>query len=163
MASYSRRALLDKLGIKEGATIRYLNPPRGYAPTLGPPTPRRRGLARQVEGRTPGVQLVRGMRHVVEGRGGQPKSRARRRVAAGQLAEHAGIDPTVAALPEQGIALLVQDLVQNPRSHRRRGVSRQRRPAVVHTDDVSPRQGAGVVPLTPEHLGLQQEQLLVAE
>jgi hypothetical protein len=40
MAGYSRRSLVDKLGIKDGATIAILNPPRGYARTLGP-LPRR--------------------------------------------------------------------------------------------------------------------------
>jgi hypothetical protein len=35
MAGYSRRSLVDKLGIREGARIAILNPPRGYARTLG--------------------------------------------------------------------------------------------------------------------------------
>ncbi len=35
MTGYSRRSLVDKLGIKDGATIAILNPPRGYARTLG--------------------------------------------------------------------------------------------------------------------------------
>jgi hypothetical protein len=40
MAGYSRRSLVDKLGIRDGATIAIVNPPRGYARTLGP-LPRR--------------------------------------------------------------------------------------------------------------------------
>jgi hypothetical protein len=40
MAGYSRRSLVDKLGIKDGATIAILNAPRGYARMLGP-LPRR--------------------------------------------------------------------------------------------------------------------------
>ncbi len=36
MAGYSRRSLVDKLGIRDGATIAILNPPHGYTGTLGP-------------------------------------------------------------------------------------------------------------------------------
>jgi hypothetical protein len=35
MAGYSRRTLIEKLGIKEGMSIAILNPPRGYRVTLG--------------------------------------------------------------------------------------------------------------------------------
>ncbi|HEV2752004.1 MAG TPA: DUF3052 domain-containing protein [Gemmatimonadales bacterium] len=35
MAGYSKRALVDKLGIKPGATIAILAPPDGYQRTLG--------------------------------------------------------------------------------------------------------------------------------
>jgi hypothetical protein len=42
-AGYSKRTLVEKLGIKDGATIAILNAPRGYARTLGrlPPVQRR--------------------------------------------------------------------------------------------------------------------------
>ncbi len=40
MAGYSQRSLVDKLGIKDGATIAILNAPRGFARMLGP-LPRR--------------------------------------------------------------------------------------------------------------------------
>jgi len=36
MAGYSRRSLVDKLGIKPGASVLILEAPRGYAKTLGP-------------------------------------------------------------------------------------------------------------------------------
>ena len=35
MAGYSKRSLVDKLGIKPGATIAILEPPQGYERTLG--------------------------------------------------------------------------------------------------------------------------------
>jgi len=35
VAGYSKRSLVDKLGIKDGAKIAILNAPRGYARTLG--------------------------------------------------------------------------------------------------------------------------------
>jgi hypothetical protein len=35
VAGYSKRSLVDKLGIKPGAAIAILNPPRGYERTLG--------------------------------------------------------------------------------------------------------------------------------
>jgi len=35
VAGYSRRSLVEKLGIKDGATIAILNAPRGYDRTLG--------------------------------------------------------------------------------------------------------------------------------
>ena len=35
MAGYSKRSLVDKLGIKDGAKIAILNAPRGYERTLG--------------------------------------------------------------------------------------------------------------------------------
>ncbi len=36
MAGYSKRSLVDKLGIKPGAAVLILEAPRGYAKTLGP-------------------------------------------------------------------------------------------------------------------------------
>jgi hypothetical protein len=36
MAGYSKRSLVDKLGIKPGASVLILEAPRGYAKTLGP-------------------------------------------------------------------------------------------------------------------------------
>ncbi len=40
MAGYSKRSLVEKLGIKPGATVAILNAPRGYHRTLGKlPTP----------------------------------------------------------------------------------------------------------------------------
>ncbi len=47
-AGYSKRTLIDKLGIKPGATIAILNAPRGYDRTLGklPSQVKRRARAR---------------------------------------------------------------------------------------------------------------------
>ena len=47
MAGYSKRALVDKLGIKAGAGIAILNPPKGYDRTLGrlPPQVTRKAQA----------------------------------------------------------------------------------------------------------------------
>jgi hypothetical protein len=36
MAGYSQRSLVDKLGIKAGASVLILRAPKGYAATLGP-------------------------------------------------------------------------------------------------------------------------------
>lgn len=36
MAGYSKRSLVDKLGIKPGASVLILGAPKGYAKTLGP-------------------------------------------------------------------------------------------------------------------------------
>ncbi len=36
MAGYSKRSLVDKLGIKPGASVLILEAPRGFAKTLGP-------------------------------------------------------------------------------------------------------------------------------
>jgi hypothetical protein len=36
MAGYSKRSLVDKLGIKPGASVLILEAPKGYAKTLGP-------------------------------------------------------------------------------------------------------------------------------
>ncbi|MGD0993463.1 MAG: DUF3052 domain-containing protein [Gemmatimonadales bacterium] len=36
MAGYSKRSLVDKLGIKPGASVLILEAPKGYANTLGP-------------------------------------------------------------------------------------------------------------------------------
>jgi hypothetical protein len=47
VAGYSKRSLVAKLGIKDGATIAILNAPRGYDRVLGklPPQVRRRASA----------------------------------------------------------------------------------------------------------------------
>jgi hypothetical protein len=36
MAGYSKRSLVDKLGIKPGASVLIVSPPKGYGKTLGP-------------------------------------------------------------------------------------------------------------------------------
>ena len=35
MAGYSKRSLVEKLGIKEGISVRLINPPKNYLATLG--------------------------------------------------------------------------------------------------------------------------------
>jgi len=54
MAGYSQRSLVDKLGIKPGASVLIVEAPRGYARTLGPLPDR----AKVVKTPKPGLDFI---------------------------------------------------------------------------------------------------------
>ena len=55
-AGYSKRSLVEKLGIKPGAVVAVLNAPRGYMTTLGKLPPGVR-VARTLRGQLPFIQF----------------------------------------------------------------------------------------------------------
>lgn len=67
MAGYSKRSLVDKLGIKPNTRIAIINPPRGFRATLGK-LPAGVTIAVDLRGVLPFIHFFVVSRHVLEGR-----------------------------------------------------------------------------------------------
>src|SRR2546422_11641418 len=72
VAGYSKRSLVDKLGIKAGTTLAILNPPRGYERTLGH-LPQAAIRRQRAAGSLDFIQFFATERRGVERRGSPPK------------------------------------------------------------------------------------------
>src|SRR3989442_14894677 len=117
------------------------------SPGPSPSVTSRRGRSRQVaslprEIVVPSDSLVEGNREAEYGIAPTFLADARRRIEAGEFAEHPGLDPPAGALPQRGGALLEQGPGQHSRCGRRGGVRGES--AVGAAGGLSLRQSGGV-------------------